>query len=380
MNETGQLTTDGRSRPQRVLFLPQNPHDAESARRVFAEKGVSLTATDDLSRLVDEVDSEAGCLLIAEEKLRHPDFIRLVEAIEGQPEWSDLPIIIVTREDGGSRRVWDLTKTANVTVVERPLRIETLLTVVRSALRDRDRQREIRDSIANRDHFLAMVGHELRNPLTSILLALQIQDDTDDPAIQVIHRQVEVMQHIVDDLRDISRIQRGEISFDRQHLDLVDLTEKTVEDFVLIAENQELQLTVDLPDGPLWVRGDAARLAQVLGNLLSNAIRYTPEGGRIDVEAGCIDETVVVSVRDTGVGIAADELDHIFDVFAQGRTNGEESNEGLGLGLNLAHSIVEQHDGELIAESPGEGKGSTFSICLPAAPRTEVGRQESEVR
>ena len=278
MSETGQLTTGETPRSKRVLFLPHNPHDAASARELFAEHDVELAAVEDLAALLDEAGHNAGCLLIAEEKLHHRGFSRLAEYLEGQPEWSDLPVIIATREERVNQRVWHLTKIANVTVVERPVRIQTLLAVVRAALRDRDRQYELRDSIAHRDRFLAMVSHELRNPLTSILLALQLQDGTDNPSVEVIQRQTHNIQRIVDDLRDISRIQRGEISFDRQQLDLVDITDEVVEDFAPIADNQGLELNVNLPDGPLRVQGDPMRLGQVLGNLLSNAIRYTPEG------------------------------------------------------------------------------------------------------
>lgn len=368
MSETGQMTTEKGEKSRRVLFLPDNPHDAETAREVFDEYDIDIWPVESFSELVEEARRDAGCLLLVEEALHSPEFDGLIRLFEQQPEWSDLPVIITTRKGSSSQRAWHLTEIANVTLIESPIPTKMLISVVRSALRDRHRQYEIRQSIANRDNFLAMVGHELRNPLTSISLATHLLDDTENGAVDLIKRQVHNLKRIVDDLLEVSQIRQGVISFDILRLDLFDVIQNTADAFAPIADAQELELSVKLPDAPLWVDADAGRLGQVLGNLLSNAIRYTEEG-RIVVEARRHGEFVVVSVRDTGIGIEPDKLDEIFDLFSRINTDSgaRDQKKGLGLGLNLAYNIVQIHEGKLVAESAGEGKGSTISVYLPAA-------------
>lgn len=362
--ETGQVSG-------RVIFLPDNPHDAETAGEVFDEYDIEICPVDTLKELVDEARRGAGCLLVVEEGLQGPEIDEFIAFLEQQPEWSDLPVLIATRKGSSSRRAWRLTEIANVTIIERPLHIQTLVSLIRSALRDRHRQYEIRQSIANRDNFLAMVHHELRNPLAAISLATQLFDDIENSAVEIIKRQTQNLENIIDDLREVSQIRRGKLSFDRARLDLVDLVDDTIDAFEPIAADHNLELTVDLPDDPVWVDGDVGRLGQVLANLVSNAIRYTPEEGRIDVEARRRGDLAVVTVADTGIGIPSDKLDHIFDLFSTAHEERGAGSEGLGLGLNLAYNIVLAHDGELVVESAGESRGAKFSICLPVAEPAE---------
>ena len=365
MTETSQITTEGGRETWRIFFLPHNPYDARTARELFAEYNLTVITVDDLSDLVDEVGYSADCLLIAEEGLRTTDYHRLIASLQDQPEWSDLPVIIATRGDSSSKRAWRLMQDANVTLVERPLHIKTLVSLIRAALRDRARQYQLRQSIINRDRFLSMVGHELRNPLTSIKLALDLLNSTDNPALEIIENQYRTLERIVDDIRDLGQISQGVVTFDKTRLDLVDIVQDTIDAFASIAKREGLELHQDLPDLPLWVQGDPVRLGQVLGNLLSNAIRYTPEGGVIEVQAQRLSELAAVIVRDSGIGIPPEKLDNIFDLFTRVQSDRPMGKEGLGLGLNLAHSIVNAHDGQLIAESEGPGKGSEFSFYLP---------------
>ena len=375
MSEIGQITGEKEEHPQRVLFLPHNPHDVETAAEVFDDYDIQIYPFDSLSALVKEARRDSDCLLLAEEAFHCPDFDELIEFLEQQPEWSDLPVIVATRRGSSSRRAWHLAEIANVTLIKRPFPIKTLITVVQSALRDRHRQYEIRQSIANRDNFLAMVSHEIRNPLATISLATQLLDSNTNGIVDVINRQVRDLQRITDDLREISKISQGIVSFDMVRLDLLEVIRETVSAFAPIADDQGLKLGAELPDEPLWVDGDSLRLGQVLGNLLSNSIRYTPEGGRIDVEAQHRGELVMVSVRDTGIGIAPEKLDGIFDLFARAHRGNGAGDQGMGLGLNLACNITQAHNGELVAESAGEGKRSRFSLYLPAADPREVARR-----
>lgn len=373
MSVASHRTSEHESTSHHILFLPDNPYDVETAREVFTAYDVHITAVQSLAALIENTDDTVDCLLLVEEALQSPHFDRLKTFLEQQPAWSDLPLIITTRSDSKSHRAWQLIPIANITLVERPLPIRTLISLVLSALRDRLRQYEIRQSITNRDHFMAMVGHELRNPLTSISLALQLLDDTEHPVLEILHTQTENLKRIVDDLRELGRITRGELAFDKTHVDLVELTKETTQAFIPIATNQSMTLEIDLPDSPIWIYGDLVRLRQVLGNLLSNAIRYTPEEGYIHVRARSIGETATVTVSDSGIGIPPEDLDHIFDLFTQAHRDTTGSREGLGLGLSLANSIVLEHGGELIADSPGRGMGSTFSLHLPLSdPPTEA--------
>lgn len=363
----------------RVLFLPQNPHDAQTAREVFSAADVELCPVDDLSAMLTEFDRGAGVLIVAEEKLHHPSFDQFVTQLDAQPAWSDLPVLLVTRPGQSSELVGGLTELANTTLIERPVRFKPLLSSVHAALGDRRRQYDIRRSIANRDRFLAMLGHELRNPLAAIILALEQLDARNggDPAVNIIRRQSGNLERIIDDLLEVSRISRGVISFDLERVDLVEIVCETVDAFKNIAAQQQLELTVTLPDTALWIEGDSVRLEQVLGNLLSNAVRYTPQGGHIHVEAGREEDQVVASVRDTGMGIPAEMIESIFELFAQAHDDFSRREGGLGLGLSLAHSIIQEHGGEIIAESAGKGLGSGFSIRLPsAAPGPEFRDDE----
>lgn len=367
MIESVQMTTEVVQGCRRVVFLPGNPYDAETARAVLDGFDIRVCPVDTLSALVEEARQGAGCLLIAEERLQSPEVDDFIAFLDQQPEWSDLPVLISTHKGSPSERAWRLTEFANATLIERPLEIKPLVSLIRSALRDRHRQYEIRQSIANRDFFLAMVGHELRNPLTAISLAANMLDGAEGRVVDIIKRQTRRLEHVVNDLYEVSQIRRGKLSFDCARQDLVGLVRSTLESFEPIASDHNLTLTVELPDDPVWVDGDVGRLGQVIGNLVSNAIRYTPRGGRIDVEARRRGTLAVITVADTGIGIPADKLEGIFDLFSTAHQGSEASAEGLGLGLNLAYNIVQAHGGELVAESAGEGKGAKFSIFLPAA-------------
>ncbi len=241
---------------------------------------------------------------------------------------------------------------------------------------------------ANRtkDEFLAMLGHELRNPLAPIATALHLveqggQGDTREHLI--IRRQVAHLQRLVDDLLDVSRITRGKVELRRERIEVGAFVGKAIEMARSLLEQRRHRLSVDVPAG-LAVNGDPVRLAQVVANLLTNAARYTPAGGNVHVGAVREGEKVRVWVQDDGSGIAAPLLGRIFDPFVQGPRGRDRQLGGLGLGLTLVKSFVELHGGRVEARSDGAGTGSTFSVELPAdatsAPeplpprRLEVGR------
>lgn len=237
---------------------------------------------------------------------------------------------------------------------------------VEEALRAADRRK---------DEYLAMLAHELRNPLAPVLTAIQILEhcaatgEGGAVAAQqraVIDRQARHMARLLDDLLDVSRITRGKTELRKQVLDLTHLLHTVAESSRAVIQESGLELIVTLPDTPVWVDADAARLQQVVGNLIANATKYTPAGGSItlSMKAGAQAE---IRVRDTGQGIAPDFLPHIFELFTQGEQSPSRSASGLGVGLALVKSLVKMHGGEVEAHSQGVGCGSEFIIRLPIA-------------
>jgi signal transduction histidine kinase/CheY-like chemotaxis protein len=225
-----------------------------------------------------------------------------------------------------------------------------------------------------RDDFLAMLAHELRNPLGTISNAIQVLrmrgygDETFARAVDTAERQVRRQATMVDDLLDASRVTRGTIELRREPLDLVALVREVAGEHRSAFARARLRLALELPEERLAVRGDRLRLAQALSNLLDNAVKYTPQDGRVTVRARAVDGRAEVTFRDTGTGIAADVLPHVFEVFAQGDHSLDRSKGGLGVGLAVVKGLVELHGGEVVAESAGPGLGAEFTLRLPAEP------------
>ncbi|MDZ4686859.1 MAG: PAS domain S-box protein [Planctomycetaceae bacterium] len=230
---------------------------------------------------------------------------------------------------------------------------------------------ELQDADRRKDEFLATLAHELRNPLAPIRNTLEIlkrqnlDGDTLTEARATMDRQLGQMVRLVDDLLDVSRITRDKLELRRERVELASIVHHAVETSRPLAEAAGHQLTVTLPPDPLYLDADPIRLAQVFGNLLSNACKYTEPGGRIDLAAERVDDSVVVRVKDTGIGIPVDKLDAVFELFAQVATALERSQGGLGIGLTLAKRLVELHGGHVEVSSDGPGTGSEFRVRLP---------------
>jgi signal transduction histidine kinase len=225
-----------------------------------------------------------------------------------------------------------------------------------------------------KDEFLAMLGHELRNPLAPIVTALDLMKLMSngrlarEPAI--IERHVHHLTHLVDDLLDIARITRGAVVLRRQPLDLVDAVREAIEAVDPLVEDRVHALHVDVQRG-IRVDADRSRLVQVLTNLLTNAAKYTPPGGAIDITAHTDDSAAVIRVRDNGKGISPKLLPKIFDLFVQGERSADRSEGGLGLGLSIVKNLVAMHGGTISASSAGPGQGAEFTVRWPLA--TSVG-------
>lgn len=221
------------------------------------------------------------------------------------------------------------------------------------------------------DEFLAMLAHELRNPLAPIRSASALLEHLEglDPRLktiaEVLRRQVEHMARLLDDLLDTSRVMNGKVTLQRQPTAVSQFVGQAVELCRDLIDAQRQQLTVDLPVTPLYVDGDPMRLAQIIGNLVHNAAKYTPEGGVITVNAKAEGDSVVLKVTDNGNGISEDALSHIFELFTQEERSLSRSQGGLGIGLTVVRTMVEQHGGTVVARSAGLGAGSEFTVVLP---------------
>jgi PAS domain S-box-containing protein len=232
-----------------------------------------------------------------------------------------------------------------------------------------------------KDDFLAMLGHELRNPLSPILTAVELLRMRGFSGaareLGIIERQGRHLVRLVDDLLDVSRISRGKVTLKRTSVDLAAVIAKAVETTSTLVQRRRHTLTVTVPPG-LFVSGDEGRLTQVFTNLVGNAAKYTPEGGRVQVVAARRGPEAVITVRDDGAGIAPELLPFVFDPFVQGERAIDRTDGGLGLGLALVRSLVELHGGRVSASSEGRGRGSAFEVVLPLPPAPTVTAQSPD--
>jgi signal transduction histidine kinase/DNA-binding response OmpR family regulator len=245
---------------------------------------------------------------------------------------------------------------------------------------------QIKDADRRKNEFLSMLAHELRNPMapiqnaTEILSALQTPGEELQWVRGVIDRNVKQLSRLVTDLLDISRITQGKIRLHLEPVDTATIVAQAVEISRPLIDSRKHHLTISLPEKPLWINGDATRLAQTVANLLNNAAKYTETGGRIELTVAQDLDQVVLSIRDSGVGIAPDMLPKIFELFTQIDRSLDRSQGGLGIGLSLVRSIVEMHQGVVQAFSEGLGKGSEFVVRLPLfiQPRPGEANQASQ--
>ena len=367
---------------RRVLFLAPFGRDAELLQKTLRKDDVDGEICASVAALALEAERGAAALLIAEEAIGRDTEI-LADVIARQQPWSDLPVIVMTQRGSDSpavARAVDLL--GNVTLIERPVRIPALRSAVRTALRARERQYQMRARMQEReeadrrkDEFLAVLAHELRNPLAPIRNTINILrlSSPQQPAAQLwemMDRQVGHMVRLVDDLLEVSRITRGKIELRRQPVELSVIIATAVETSRPLIEAARHQLSIKLPLEPLVIEADAMRLAQVFANLLNNSAKYTDQGGTISITATREGGEVAIAVRDSGVGIPAEALGRVFDMFVQVNPRAHRGASGLGIGLTLARSLVEMHGGRISVASEGIGAGSVFIVRLPLAART----------
>lgn len=253
------------------------------------------------------------------------------------------------------------------------------LEVERAALYESERaaRSQAERSDALKDQFLASLSHELRTPLTAITgwaavarNSASLPQELDRP-LAIIERNARLQAKLIEDLLDVSSIVSGKLVLERQSVDACRLLESAVLSFTPSASAKSIQLRAELPNAPLLLSGDPVRLAQVIDNLLTNAIKFTPQNGEVVVSARAFGAMLEVSVRDSGQGISAEFLPHVFDRFRQADATSSRRHGGLGLGLAIVRQLVELHGGTVRAESQGAGRGATFTVCLPLIEHAE---------
>ena len=494
---------DNRNFALRVFVLAPTGKDAELTYTILRRAGIDCVVCHDLKEVCDQMTDGVGAVLLAEESVMQERNRCLMEWLERQPAWSDLPILVLARPGADSQVVAQaMDQLGNVTVLESPTRVAALVSAIRTALRARKRQYQIRDHVAEqgllasivassddaiisltlegniltwnagaqrlfgytpaevigqpiaklipperegeestllsrlkngervehyetlrvakdgrridvslsvspvrdadgrviaaskvarditaqkvyeqtlleadrrKDEFLAMLAHELRNPLAPIrnsihILRIHIQNDPSIARIgSMMERQVSHMAHLVDDLLDVSRISRGKIELQKDRVDLAVVTQHAIEASRPMIEGLGHKLVIEMPDDPIWLSADSTRVMQIIGNLLSNACKFTPRGGCLFLNVSQDTGSGVIEVQDSGIGIEPAQLSRIFEMFTQLDTSLERSQAGLGIGLTLVKNLVELHGGTIEALSGGAGKGSTFVVRLPLA-------------
>ncbi len=380
--------SDGAEMELRLLILAPTGKDAGLSQAVLQKSAIKCRICRDMGVLCDELMVGAGAVLLTEEAIPDATRHQLATLIAGQPPWSDLPVLIMTRKGADSRIVAEaISSLGNVTLLERPTRVSMLLSAVRTALRARQRQYQIRSHLVQqeraekslreadrrKDEFLAMLAHELRNPLAPMRNSLHLlrlagnSDSTLSSVREMMERQINHMVRLVDELLEVSRITRGKIELRKELVAMSAVVGSAVETSKPLIEGAGHQLTVELPSEPLIFDADPVRLTQVFANLLNNATKYTPPGGKISLTVERDGGEAVVAVRDTGIGIPAEMLPRVFEIFTQVDPTHRGMQAGLGIGLTLVRSLVQMHGGTVTASSQGLDQGSEFVVRLPLA-------------
>lgn len=376
------MGNEGSSLEDRVLLLVSAAQGADLAAAALRRAGLGVVAVPDATALAAEIGRGAAAVIVEAEVLTPDAVTALSGAIGLQEAWSDLPVIVLCAPGPRTPAAPPSYEAlGNVALLDRPAHALALVEPARAAMRTRQRQYLARDlmrqlgrAVDARDEFLAMLGHELRNPLGAILLALPLVRSTDDERPRgIIERQSRRLARLVDDLLEVSRVTRGQISLRREVVDLNEIVGEAVAGLAEAARLQGLDLAVSLWREPIRIHADPVRVEQIVANLLANALKYTPSGGRVTVLVARRNASASIRVCDDGIGIPAEMTSRIFEPFTQAPTTIDRAQGGLGLGLCLVKRLVDLHCGVVEARSPGPGLGSEFEVTLPLAAVAETG-------
>ena len=365
-----------------ACIVSPNPTDARLAVQFLGENGIEARAYGSLAEVAGVLDTAVGCMVVVEEALIEAEIPALREAIARLPAWSDLPLVLVARDVGvlGALAANAFPDSGNVALLERPLNPHTLVSAVVVGLRASARQREVGELLAEReravrlrDEFLAMLAHELRNPLAPMRNALYLlrQQDVQDELVQkstgVLARQVDHIVRMVDDLMDVARLERGKVALKKRRVDLNRVVSTAVEACLPAAQGRGHQISVRFGADALPLDADPVRLEQIVGNLVNNAIKFMPPPGEITVETSAAPGEALLAVQDSGIGFEPEAAEKLFSPFLQVNPTLERTAGGLGIGLTIVRRLAELHGGSVEASSPGPRRGARFVVRLPLA-------------
>jgi signal transduction histidine kinase len=387
---------------KRVLVFPPGRRDGEVTRELLTRAGLTCSICYDAPTLATEIEGGAGVVVLTDAALGSPGFERIQAALKNQPPWSDLPVVLLCQTGSQAPMATHMISSfSNVTLLDRPTSARSLVSAVQAAIRARLRQYETREQLQalhdaqktlrererqlhkadrRKDEFLAMLAHELRNPLAPIrnaseLLARTLPADSQS-VVGLVKRQVTHLTRLVDDLLDVSRITQGRIELQRATVSLNSVIQQAIESVEPLIREKRHILIPATPTEELHVDGDTARLVQCVVNVLTNSAKYTDPDGEIRIEVRGEGGIGVIRVSDNGVGIPTDLLPQIFELFVQSDRTLDRSQGGLGIGLSVVRRLIEMHGGSVRAESAGPGQGSTFELRLPLVTAKAAAAEE----
>jgi signal transduction histidine kinase len=393
-----------------VLLVDDQPAKLLSYGAILGGMGVTLVTASSGREALDHLLRKDFAVVLIDVCMPELDGFELASMIRGHPRFQKTAIIFVSgvhmsdfdRLKGYAHGAVDYVPVpvvpeilrAKVNVFVDLFRKTRQLERMNQELERRvsERTSELQEAARRKDEFLAMLAHELRNPLAAIRLAAQLLGFNDLPPAQltgciaVIQRQVEHLVRLIDDLVDVSRITRGLISLRHEPTDLSAVIAQAIETARPLIDARRHTLSVDVADGPLLVDGDIARLSQVVANILNNAAKFTDPGGRIELRVWRDTQHAAIEVKDNGRGIAREMLPHIFDLFTHSDQPLDRAVGGLGIGLAIVRQLVEMHGGSVRARSDGPGTGAEVLVRLPillgssVALTVPAGRGETAVR
>jgi signal transduction histidine kinase/DNA-binding LytR/AlgR family response regulator len=367
--------------PKSSDYLDQLPSAVD---RVIAQARVERKLLESEQRLASIVGTTLDAIAMCDEESRILLFNRSAEAMfecvaqaASQRRLVDfIPELKLTAIAQQVEAVGDRGRRTpiEVSVSDFAIQGKRFFTVIARDISERRRTEEqLREADRRKDEFLGMLAHELRNPVAAIMNASEVlartaSDANVEKLSGIVRRQTTALSRMVDDLLDVSRVTLGKINILKEPLKLQDVVARAADSVRELAQREGLAFEVEMPDVPLDLLGDATRLEQVLMNLLNNAIKFTPPGGRVGLVIQREGDRATVRVSDNGIGMSHSLIPTVFDLFVQGDTSLDRSKSGLGIGLALVKKLVELHGGEVQARSAGPGKGSEFVVRLPLAP------------
>jgi signal transduction histidine kinase len=366
----------------RVIVADDNS-DMRAYLRELLESRYKVEAAADGQAALEAARREAPDLIVSDVMMPRMDGFALLRTLRADPQLRDVPTILLSARAGEEAVIEGLDAMADDYLVK-PFSARELIARVGAQLQLARMRREAQVALEladrQKNEFLAMLAHELRNPLAPIRNAGEILSRTlpsESPGhamVAMVKRQVSQLTRLVDDLLDVSRITQGRVELQCRPVDLSGVVSQAIETAEPLFQARQHEVSIVSSYRALYVNGDMARLVQCVVNILTNAAKYTDTGGKIRVETRAEDTDAVITVADSGVGISAELLPRVFDLFVQGERTLDRSLGGLGIGLSVAKRLIEMHMGRLTAASPGLGQGATFEIRLPRLERPhEVG-------